>query len=165
MDYAAIDPGNPRDRGLQYVRQEGHVGVEPAGRLRRRWRRFFEDLSIENALVYPFYAIPTYLADTGLDETFRSIIERFSPEERLAAHVCLGYVCEHFQNLARRACPELLMPADTPLNQDEPAPLSGGDDPGAAAGVRDQAILNLASRIFRKPCGLVYMTCRKPLAE
>ena len=154
LDYGAIAPANPKDPMLRYVRQEGHVGVEPAGRLRARWERFFQVVSLENALVYPLYPVASYLADNSLNRQLRALIERFNLQERVASQVCLGYVCDYFQELARKMCPEVLTPADRP---DVPPALSGGANLSYA-----DRCQRLVEQVFRKPCGLVYLVCQKP---
>jgi SAM-dependent methyltransferase len=145
IDYAAIDPSNPDDSLFKYVTAEGHVGLESAKRLRDRWSARFDVSSIENATIFPFYNIALFLFDPSFDRDFRDILATFTTEQRHAAQVCLGFTCDYLKNLAREVDPDLLTPESAEEQQD-------GDRRG-----------NIVSKIFRKPCGLVFLTAQKPL--
>jgi hypothetical protein len=145
LDYSAIDLTNPGDKLAKYIKMEGHVGIEPAEKIKKRWERYFEVLALENAFIYPLYPIYTYLADkTAFDPVFCSILENSSENERRLAQVCLGYANDHMKQVARDLDPFLLMPA--------------GSDGSAGTKMKHREFID---KIFRKPCGLLYFVGRK----
>jgi SAM-dependent methyltransferase len=143
FDYSAVDPKNPDDPRSRYVHAEGHVGIESAVRLRERWSAWFNVLSLENAMIYPFYGIDTYLFGNKWDEDFRGLLAAFTPEQRRAAQICLGFVCDYLKDLARGVDPALLTPRSEGESQSER---------------RD----TIVEKIFREPCGLVFLVGQKP---
>jgi ubiquinone/menaquinone biosynthesis C-methylase UbiE len=144
LDYSSIDPGNPADPLFQYVTAEGHVGIESAERLRERWSAWFNVLALENAMIFPFYGLDSYLFDKSWDKDFRDLLAGFTPEQRRAAQICLGYVCDYLKDLARGVDPNLLTPrSDTESDIDD-------------------GCETIADKIFRKPCGLVFLAAQKP---
>lgn len=147
LDYSAIDTSNPKDPLLIYVTSEGHIGIESAQRLYNRWNSWFDVLSIENATVFPFYSIYSYLFNESWDKDFRNLLSAFTPEQRRAAHICLGYICDYLKNLARGIAPDLLIPRS---------------DTGHSTSDNDNGHENFAAKIFQKPCGLVFLVAQKP---
>jgi cyclopropane fatty-acyl-phospholipid synthase-like methyltransferase len=157
LDYSQADPTDPDNPIMKYILQDGHIGVEPASHLCQRWGRYFTVTTLESAFIYPFFPIMAYAANRDFDPDFREIIQSFSPEQRRAAHICLGFVCDHLRMLARQIDPALLAPIDD----------SGTDGHQARqfAATQEQAnngqYAKWARRLLGRSCGLVYLVCRK----
>lgn len=116
LDYHAMKPGDPGDPISTYVRMEGHIGVETAAALEKRWMQYFESVTITNASIYPFAPIWTYLADPALPPALRSLIEAFDERERKAVHVVLGHLVQKLRQDLSRQNPAALFPDHTSGN-------------------------------------------------
>lgn len=146
LEYERINPEDPNDPLLKYVQMEGHVGVESPRRIKERWSRFFSQVHVENAFLYPFYPMASYLAESSpFDPRFRSILASFNDGEKRAAQICLGYICDYLKGVVCKTEPGLLLPK---THKDQaPETMSGAE--------------RLIFEVFQKPCGLIYMHCVK----
>lgn len=144
LDYLKIDLRNPQDKLLQYITMEGHIGIESAYRIKKRWERYFNVISIENAFIYPIYPLTTYLAGQSFGPEFSIIISDFSEKEKKAAQICLGFVCDYLKQIARNISPDMLMPRDSDEILSIYSPYQ-----------------KLISEIFQKSCGLIFLVCKK----
>lgn len=108
--YEDVNISDPEDALLKYIKMEGHVGLEPAECVNKRWSKLFEVITIENAFLYPFYPIAAYLSDSNVNGELKEILSSFNDNEKVAAQIVLGYVCDYFKNLARNTKPDILFP-------------------------------------------------------
>jgi SAM-dependent methyltransferase len=111
LDYDGMTD-DPDDPIRKYVRMEGHVGIESAESLTVRWSRCFVSVAIENAMIYPFSPLAGYLADREAPDEFKALIRGFDQDQRDAAQIALGYVCDRMIEWLRREDPTLLIPAE-----------------------------------------------------
>ena len=116
LDYHAMRPEDPNDPLTTYVRLEGHIGVETAVALEKRWLQYFNSVAVSNASMYPLAPIWTYLADPNLPPAFRQMLIDFDPGQKKAVQIVLGYLVQKLRSdLALRA-PEVLIPDHTSQN-------------------------------------------------
>lgn len=115
IDYLQMDPNNINDPIREYVWQEGHIGIECAADLLRRWERFF-NVRIENAFIFPLAPLAAF-ETAYIPESLRSIIMSFDDRERKAAQILMGYVQQNLRESLRNSSANLLFP-------DENHPLS-----------------------------------------
>ena len=113
LDYHAMVADDPNDPIRQYVRMEGHVGVETAAALKCRWRNYFDLVTIRNAFIYPLSPLATYLSDPAMPPELRKIVAGFTAEQMKAANIVLGYVS---QKLVAEIDSEILFPDHTSAN-------------------------------------------------
>ena len=109
LDYFQMDPVNPDDPIRQYIYQEGHIGIEPADALLSRWRQHFQNVSIENAFIYPFAPLASFDAPY-IPEDLRSIIKGFDEKQRKSAQIIMGFLSDTLKNGLRECDPQMLMP-------------------------------------------------------
>ena len=111
LDYDLITD-DPDDPIRKYVLMEGHIGMESADALIARWSRAFGQVTVENAMLYPFTTVPGYLLDPVAPEELKVLLREYSIEQQEAANVLLGYVMERMIEWYRSQQPELLCPAE-----------------------------------------------------
>lgn len=154
LDYHKIQPGNIDDPRMKYIHMEGHVGIEPADIVSVRWLRCFQSVVVENAFLFPFYPSSTYAALTDtFEEPLRRLIEGFSPQEKRAANICLGFVCDFLMEQIRQRDPTLLLPDDS-------EELLFHHKEHEARSVEEQSPGN-ARDILRHGSGLIHLVARR----
>ncbi|MEN6449606.1 MAG: class I SAM-dependent methyltransferase [Thermoguttaceae bacterium] len=146
VDYQSADPSNPDDPIVRYVRQEGHIGIEPGSKIRHRWQSRFADVRVESSFLFPLAPLgglePSLGAQGG---TFASILGELGPRERRAASICVGFFGEYLKEAIAGINADLLVP------------------PAAADVVPNlDSAQWLVWRLFHRNGGLVYLTCRQP---
>ena len=118
LDYNAMRPHDPSDPLSTYIRMEGHIGVETASALKKRWLQFFPSVTVVNASFYPLAAVSTLLADPNLPRSLRAILDDYDPGQRKAIQVVFGYLVQKLRRELNARAPSALFPdhtSDNPL--------------------------------------------------
>jgi ubiquinone/menaquinone biosynthesis C-methylase UbiE len=145
LDYRKIDFSNPDDPLRCYILMEGHVGIESPERVKARWEQYFSAVVVENAFVFPFAPLASYLSPSSfLHPKLRPVVASFTESERRAAQILLGFIGDHLKAEVRKIDPGFIMPSSS---------RAGSETRSSAE--------RLIDAIFRKPCGLVFLSCTK----
>ncbi|SCZ86506.1 class I SAM-dependent methyltransferase [Nitrosomonas mobilis] len=117
IDYYSASPLNPGCPITNYVLQEGHVGIEDAFDLRSRWMRFFDDVVIENAFVWPLKPFAS-IKNISMPSELRGILASYDQAQIDAIQVVLGFLQGECREQIKKTDPELLFPdEDRPLTK------------------------------------------------
>lgn len=137
-DYLHCNADDPNDPLRQYVHIDGHIGVESPQNIKRRFELFFENISMRNAMLFPFFTVQGFINNANVfGEEFISLLRDFSPEEAQAADIVSGFICDYLEKALYKENPDNLDPT---------------------------AERNLP-QVFRYGCGMIFLSAVKPSAE
>ena len=137
-DYLKCDPDDPDDPLRQYVYVDGHIGVESPEAIKARFAPFFENISLRNAMLFPFFTVQGFINNEKFfDRDFVELLRGFSPAEAQAADIVTGFICDYMEKKLLEENPDNLDPT---LERDLP-------------------------QLFRTGCGMVFLSAFKPRKE
>lgn len=137
-DYLHCNADNPDDPLRQYVYIDGHIGVESPQNIKRRFEPFFENISIRNAMLFPFFTVQGFINNANVfDKDFISLLRNFSPKEAQAADIVSGFICDYLEKALYKENPDNLDPT---------------------------AVRSLP-QVFCYGCGMVFLSAVKPCKE
>jgi len=119
IDYFNSDPTNPDDLIRRYVHVDGHIGVEPAACLKKRFASCFSRVETNVTYLHPFYDIDNLKNVYGniFDEEFASVLRKFThPEASQMARVILGRFNRYFIDLYQDVFGASFQPDDDPVS-------------------------------------------------
>ncbi len=110
-NYLQCNQDDPNDPVRQYVHVDGHIGVEPAIAIKQRFGRFFENIVMRNAMLFPFFNVQGMIGNVAFfDTAFSKLLGTFTQEEAQAADIVTGFLCEYTEQAALRMNPLALDP-------------------------------------------------------
>lgn len=111
INYELARPWESECQITKYVWQDGHVGVESATELRMRWTRFFSEVKIENAFVYPLLPFMA-IKHMPMPDDLLDVFEKFSQEQIYAAQLVIGFLQRKLRSQVQRVDSTMLFPDD-----------------------------------------------------
>jgi ubiquinone/menaquinone biosynthesis C-methylase UbiE len=119
IDYLNCNPADPNDWVRKYVQAQGHIGVEPARRLERRFSTCFSEVKWDITYLYPFLDINNIAPADYFEKQFHETLKTFpSLEARLLVNVVIGRFNRYFIDLYRKVFGKAFQPYDEPPGQE-----------------------------------------------
>jgi len=109
IDYFSANPSDPNCPVTNYVKQEGHVGIEDSYDLKYRWGGVFSNVQIENAFVWPLKPFAS-IKNMSMPFELKVMFDSYSQEQVDAIQVVLGFLQNEFRTHLSKDMPELLFP-------------------------------------------------------
>ena len=110
-DYLGCDAADPADPLRQYVYIDGHIGVESPANIKKRFLPYFENISVRNAMLFPFFTVDGFINNEKFfDRDFVALLRDFSPAEAQAADIVSGFICDYMEKKLVEENPDNLDP-------------------------------------------------------
>ncbi len=128
IDYLNCDPNDENDGIRKYVFIDGHIGVEPAAHLKRRFLSHYKSADIDITPIYPFFDLDNLsnkycrIFEDDFAEYVRS---RNNKKTRELVSVILGRINQYFIEKYKKAFGEHFMPCDEPGEEEWPFDFPG----------------------------------------
>ena len=152
VDYFHCDPGDPDDPVRRYVSSEGHIGVEPARHVQRRFAACFSHVEWNITYLYPLLEFNNLANFPYFEEDFHEMLRRYSSgdEAKILADILLGRLNTYFIELYEKTFGPAFRPYDDPHEESS----------AAGAETVNESVLAAAKALCR-PAGFASFLVRK----